>query len=355
MAPRATSTSSSPARASRAAPPPRGARARGRACLGWSTAPGSRCLQGHICTRQIQSSAGGAFERLGLAPLGGRGSERRTAWTPHGGWLRVPADAAPRYGIRASGPRSDKRELAVATAGVDSSPARRSCACSVTDPRVEGIEVERTDHSRRTAPRAALARGRRRARLDDRLQLRARRGRGLVYFGYWRGVRSPGGEARLWLLESGRRRPSSPTSAERHRGYAVVPDKARLLRFAPTPGARTTACSARSRALRPRRRRRDSPSSSASWRSQKSIASLRGSPSSAIPTCATDPSSGSGAGGRFRAPSRLQVDETRSALLGHGDLEAALARAHAACGVWAPTTCRSSTTPPDGPCGSTRE
>ena len=48
------------------------------------------------------------------------------------------------------------------------------------------------------------------------------------------------------------------------------------------------------------------------------------------------------------------VDETRSALLGHGDLEAALARYRGAfLHVWAPTTCRSSTTPPDGPCGST--
>jgi hypothetical protein len=55
-----------------------------------------------VCTHQIQSSAAPALKRLGLAPLlerAGAVRSRPAGWTPYGGWLRIPPDAPPGYGI----------------------------------------------------------------------------------------------------------------------------------------------------------------------------------------------------------------------------------------------------------------
>src|SRR5206468_1620635 len=55
-----------------------------------------------VCTHQILSSAVPTIERLGLAPLiEARGAVRThvEAWSPYGGWMKLPTDVPYGYGV----------------------------------------------------------------------------------------------------------------------------------------------------------------------------------------------------------------------------------------------------------------
>jgi menaquinone-9 beta-reductase len=285
------------------------------------------------CTHQIQSSAVPTIERLGLAPLleqAGAVRSRAAAWTPYGGWLRFPTDALAGYGITRRRLDPIVRELAVGTPGVEYFAGQTVVRLLSDRARVEGVEVESPDRARRslsaTLTVAADGRDSTIARLA-RVPARVRPHNRFVYFAYWRGVRSPKDEARLWLLDP------DAAAVFPNEGditlIAAVAHKARLPEFRADP----EAAYARMVAELP-----DGPEIGGAERVSKLIGKLdvpnkmrRGArPGVAFvgdAALATDPLFGVGCGWAFQSAEWL-VDETCSALLDHGDIAVALERYH---------------------------
>jgi 2-polyprenyl-6-methoxyphenol hydroxylase-like FAD-dependent oxidoreductase len=283
------------------------------------------------CTHQIQSSAVPTIERLGLAPSlerAGAVRSRAAAWTPYGGWLRFPPDAPPGYGITRRSLDPIVRELAVETPGVEYFPGQTVIRLLGDRDRTEGVEVERPDHERRSlrAQLTVAADGRdstiaRLARVPARVRPHNR----FAYFAYWRGVRTPKTEARVWMQD-----PDAVAvfpNEDDLTVIAAVAHKARLPEFRPDPEA------AYNRMLG---ELPDGPELADAERASKLIGKLD-MPNKMRPAArpgiafvgdaalATDPLFGVGCGWAFQSAEWL-VDETRSALLEHGDLDAALAR-----------------------------
>ena len=159
------------------------------------------------CTHQIQSSAVPAIERLGLAPLledAGAVRSRAAGWSPYGGWLRFPPDAPPGYGITRRRLDPILRRFAAETPGVELLLGQTVVGLLGDGDRIAGVEIEGTDRRRLRLPArltvAADGRDSTIARLA-RVPARVRPNNRFVYFAYWRGVRSPNDEARLWLLD----------------------------------------------------------------------------------------------------------------------------------------------------------
>jgi 2-polyprenyl-6-methoxyphenol hydroxylase-like FAD-dependent oxidoreductase len=283
------------------------------------------------CTHQIQSSAVPAIERLGLAPLlerAGAVRSRAATWTPFGGWLQFPLDAPPGYGITRRSLDPILRELAVATPGVEYLPGQAVVGLAGDPNRVEGVEVENTDHRRRKLSArltvAADGRDSTTARLAQ-VPARVRPHNRFVYFAYWRGVRSPKSEARLWLLD-----PDAAAVFPNEDDVTVivtVPHRRRIAEFRAAPEA------AYSRALDGLP---DGPGLDGAERVSKLIGKfempnrMRPAAASRIAfigdaALATDPLFGVGCGWAFQSAAWL-VDETSSALLQGGDLDRALKR-----------------------------
>ena len=283
------------------------------------------------CTHQIQSSAVPAIERLGLAPLlerAGAIRSRAAGWTPHGGWLLMPPDAPPGYGITRRSLDPILRKLAVETPGVESFLGRTVVGLLGERDRVGGVEVEGTDHERErlTATLTVAADGRdstvaRLARVPARVRPHNR----FVYFAYWRGVGTPKDEARLWLLEpdAGAVFPNEDDITL----IAAVAHNARLPEFRADP----EAAYARFVGRLP-----DGPELGDAERTSKllgklsmpnkfRVASRPGVAFVGDAALATDPLFGVGCGWAFQSAEWL-VDEAGSAVLGDGDLERALDR-----------------------------
>jgi 2-polyprenyl-6-methoxyphenol hydroxylase-like FAD-dependent oxidoreductase len=283
------------------------------------------------CTHQIQSSAVPTIERLGLAPLldqAGAVRSRAAAWTPYGGWLRFPADAPRGYGITRQSLDPILRELAVGTPGVEYFPGQSAVRLLGDRNRGEGVEVESPDRGRRTL-RAALtvaADGRDStiARLA-RAPARVRQHNRFVYFAYWRGVSPPKSEARVWLLD-----PDAAAVFPNEQDItliAAVPHRERLSDFRADP----EGAYRRTVAMLP-----DGPELGSAERLSKLIGKLDV-PNKMRPAArpglafvgdaalATDPLFGVGCGWAFQSAEWL-VDETCSAILDRGDLDAALER-----------------------------
>jgi 2-polyprenyl-6-methoxyphenol hydroxylase-like FAD-dependent oxidoreductase len=283
------------------------------------------------CTHQIQSSAVPTIERLGLAPLldqAGAVRSRAAAWTPYGGWLRFPADAPRGYGITRQSLDPILRELAVGTPGVEYFPGQSAVRLLGDQNRGEGVEVKGPDRGRCTLRAvltvAADGRDSTIARLA-RVPARVRQHNRFVYFAYWRGVSPPKSEARVWLLD-----PDAAAvfpNEEDITMIAAVPHKARLSEFRADPeGAyrRTVA------------KLPDGPELGNAQRVSKLIGKLDV-PNKMRPAArpglafvgdaalATDPLFGVGCGWAFQSAEWL-VDETCSALLDRGDVDAALER-----------------------------
>jgi flavin-dependent dehydrogenase len=283
------------------------------------------------CTHQIQSSAVPTIERLGLAPSleqAGAVRSRAAGWSPHGGWLRFPADAPAGYGVTRRTLDPMVRGLAVETPGVEYFPGQTVVGLLADRGGVAGVEVGSPDHTRRSFPAtlvvAADGRDSTVARLA-RAPARVRPHNRFVYFAYWRGVRSPKREARVWLLD-----PDAAAvfpNEDDVTVVAAVPHKVRLPEFRANPEAAY--------------RRMvddlpDGPELGSAERVSKLIGKvempnkMRGAARGGIAfvgdaALATDPLFGVGCGWAFQSAEWL-VEETYSALLDHGDIDAALER-----------------------------
>jgi 2-polyprenyl-6-methoxyphenol hydroxylase-like FAD-dependent oxidoreductase len=284
-----------------------------------------------VCTHQIQPSAVPTIERLGLAPLLDRAGAVRSkpaAWTPHGGWLRFPPDALRGYGITRRTLDPMLRRLALDTPGVEPFLGQTVVGVIGNAEGVEGVEVEGTDH-RRVAIRAKLTVaadgiGSRLARLAH-VPGRVRPNERFSYFGYWRGVRTPDDEARVWLLD-----PDAAAVFPNEDGItliAAVAVKSRLAEFRGDPEA------AYRRLIGGLH---DAPDLASGELVSKLVGKLElvntmrpaARPGIAFvgdAALATDPLYGVGCGWAFQSAEWL-VDETRSALLDGGDLDRALRR-----------------------------
>ena len=194
--------------------------------------------------------------------------------------------------------------------------------------RVAGVEAESPDRTRRpfnaTLVVAADGRDSAVARLA-RAPARVRPHNRFVYFAYWRGVRTPKSEARVWLLD-----PDAVAvfpNEDDVTVVAAVPHKVRLPEFRADPEAAY---------------RRlvdglpDGPELASAERVSKLLGKLempnkmRGAARKGIAfigdaALATDPLFGVGCGWAFQSAEWL-VKESRSALLDHGDVDAALER-----------------------------
>ena len=281
------------------------------------------------CTHQIQSSAVPAIERLGLAPALERANavrSRAASWSPYGGWMQFPRDAPPGYALTRRRLDPMLRELAVGRRASSTCPARRWSACSATNGRASGVEVEGTDRTRRSlrAKLTVAADGRdstiaRLARVPARVRPHNR----FVYYAYWHGVRTPKDEARVWMLD-----PDCAAvfpNEDDLTVVAVVPEKARLPEFRGDPEPAY---------MRMVSDLPDGPGLAGATRASKLMGRLD-SPNKMRPAAragiafvgdaalATDPLFGVGCGWAFQSAEWL-VDETRSALLDGGDLDGAL-------------------------------
>jgi 2-polyprenyl-6-methoxyphenol hydroxylase-like FAD-dependent oxidoreductase len=283
------------------------------------------------CTHQIQSSAVPAIERLGLAPAldrAGAVRSRAAAWTPYGGWLRFPPDAPAGYAITRRSLDPILRELAVGTAGVEYFPGHTTVGVLGDRDRVEGVEVERPDRDRRslaaTLTVAADGRGSSIARLA-RAPARVRPHNRFAYFAYWRGVRTPESEARVWMLD-----PDAVAVFPNEGGLTVIAAVARKTRLPEFRADREGAYRRMVGALP------EGPGLDGAERVSELIGKLD-MPNAMRPAArpglafvgdaalATDPLFGVGCGWAFQSAEWL-VEETRSAVLGDGELDAALDR-----------------------------
>lgn len=283
------------------------------------------------CTHQIQSSAVPTIERIGLAPLleqAGAVRSRAAAWTPYGGWMLFPPAAPPGYAITRRRLDPIVRELAIETAGVEYLPGQTVTRLLGDRDRPEGVEVESPDHERRsiraTLTVAADGRNSALARLA-RVPARVRPHNRFVYFAYWHGVRTPKSEARVWMLD-----PDAAAVFPNEDDLTVIaaaPHKARLPEFRADPEAAYNRIVGELP---------DGPELAVAERESKLIGKLE-MPNTMRPAArpgvafvgdaalATDPLFGVGCGWAFQSAEWL-VDETRSALLDHGDLDVALGR-----------------------------
>ena len=252
---------------------------------------------------------------------------RAAAWTPYGGWLRFPATRRA-AGISRRSLDPIVRELALGTTGVEYFPGRTVIRLLGDRDRAEGVEVERPDHRRHTIRAkltvAADGRDSTLARLA-RAPARVRPHNRFVYFAYWHGVRSPRSEARLWMLD-----PDAAAvfpNEDDITMIAAIPHSARLPEFRADPEAAYN----RMVGQLP-----DGPELATAERASKLIGKLE-MPNTMRPAArpgiafvgdaalATDPLFGVGCGWAFQSAEWL-VEETRSALLDHGDLDVALER-----------------------------
>jgi flavin-dependent dehydrogenase len=286
-----------------------------------------------VCTHQILSCAVPAIERLGLAePLAQKGAMRSgvEAWSPFGGWMRLPSDAPLGYGVTRQTLDPLLRDLAANTPGVELLTGRTAVGLLGDDGRPAGIEVETTGRGREriNARLVVGADGRdsrvaRMAGVPGRVRAHGR----FFYFAYWRGVRPRSDAARVWFLD-----PEGAADFPNEDDLNVVtvaPTHARLDEFRADPEREYM----RMVASLP-----DGPDLENAERVSKLIGKLD-TPNVLRPAArpgvafvgdaavASDPSFGVGCGFAFQTAEWL-VDHTSRALLGDGDgdLDRALGR-----------------------------
>jgi flavin-dependent dehydrogenase len=281
-----------------------------------------------VCTHYIQPSATPTIERLGLAaPIEERGAVRNLVdfWTPYSGWIRHRGDTPYGYNVTRLTLDPILRRLTAETPGVELLAGQTATAV-IRNGRPAGVAVEDTKRARRElrAPLVVAADGR-----DTRLARmagvpgRVRPNNRFCYWAYWRGVPSDGVRSRFWFME-----PDCAYTFPNEDGLTVVlvaPHRDRLPEFrADLEGAYTSFLT----------QLPDGPDLSGATRESKLIGKLD-LPNVSRPAArpgiafvgdaalATDPIWGVGCGWAFQSAEWL-VEETADALLGGGDLDAAL-------------------------------
>jgi flavin-dependent dehydrogenase len=280
-----------------------------------------------VCTHYIQPSATPTIEKLGLAALiEERGAVRNSIdlWTPYGGWIRHRGDTPYGYNVTRAVLDPLLRRLAAETPGVEL--ILGATATELLDGAAPGVVVADRQGSRR-ALRGRLvvaADGRdthvaRMANVPGRVRPHNR----FFYWAYWRGVQPAGDRSRMWFME-----PDCAYTFPNEDGVCLIlagPHRERLPEFRED----LEGAYVRYIAELP-----DAPDLSGATRVSKLIGKLdlpNVSRRAARPglafvgdaALASDPLWGVGCGWAFQSADWL-VEETADALLGGGDLDAAL-------------------------------
>jgi flavin-dependent dehydrogenase len=281
-----------------------------------------------VCTHYIQPSATPTIGRLGLAgPIEERGAVRNLIdfWTPYSGWIRHRGDTPYGYNVTRQALDPILRRMTAETPGVELL-AGQTATDLIRNGRPAGVVVEDPKRSRRElrAPLVVAADGR-----DTRLARmagvpgRVRPNNRFCYWAYWRGVPGEGVRSRFWFME-----PDCAYTFPNEDGLTVVlvaPHRDRLPEFrADLEGAYANFLEELP----------DGPDMSGATRESKLMGKLD-MPNVSRPAArpgiafvgdaalASDPIWGVGCGWAFQSAEWL-VDETADALLGAGDLDAAL-------------------------------
>ena len=275
-----------------------------------------------VCTHFIQPSATPVIEKLGLAPaLDDRGAIHNAIdlWTPHSGWIVPPADDPYGYSVTRKVLDPALRDLAASTPGVEVMLGR-----TVTGLDDDGLVLR--DGERVRARLVVGADGRksevaRMAGLRGRVKPHDR----FFYWAYWKGVGPATTRARMWMLE-----PDCAYTFPNEDGLVLLltgPHRDRLPEYrADLEGAY----------LRDLARLPDGPDLSNATRESKILGKLdlpnviRPAAGNGVAlvgdaAMASDPLWGVGCGWAFQSADWL-VEETADAVLGGGDLDAALDR-----------------------------
>ncbi len=283
-----------------------------------------------VCTHYIQSSATPTIERLGLAPLlDRRGAVHNSVdiWTRHSGWLSAPPGAPHGYSITRERLDPILRDLAAGTPGVELLSGWTATALRGADTPA-GVAIESPDGGSRAIDArlvvGADGRDSTIARLA-RVPARVKPNRRFFYWAYWRDLKPAGPRSRTWFVE-----PDVAYTFPNEDGLTVAlvgPHEDRLADFrADRQGAY----------LRMLRSLPDGPDLDSATQESKLLGKLE-LPNSIRPAArpglafvgdaalAGDPFWGIGCGWAFQSAEWL-VEETGSALVGGGDLDAGLER-----------------------------
>lgn len=283
-----------------------------------------------VCTHYVQSSATPTIQRLGLASL----LEQRGAihnsidlWTRHSGWIVGSADSDFGYSLTRRSLDPALRELAAETPGVDLLSGWTATALRGGD-RPSGVAIENASRESRDIDAqlvvAADGRDSKMARLA-RIPARVKPNGRFFYWTYWSGLKPAGPRSRMWILE-----PDCAYTFPNEDGLTlalVAPHNDRIPDFqADRQGAY----------MRLLRSLPDAPDFSAAKQESKLLGKLElintirpaGRPGIAFvgdAAIAGDPFWGIGCGWAFQSAEWL-VEETATALVNGGDLDAALDR-----------------------------
>ncbi|HKP89764.1 MAG TPA: NAD(P)/FAD-dependent oxidoreductase [Thermoleophilaceae bacterium] len=160
-----------------------------------------------VCTHAILSSGSPTIARLGIEPaLEARGAVRihGDGWTPFGGWIRAPDDAPRGWGVTRRTLDPLLRESAAEVPGVELLVGHTATdLLADASGRPAGVATETREHHRHElrAPLVVAADGRH----SPLARMAGVRGRVLpngrfAYWAYWGGV-PPTNRARVWFLE----------------------------------------------------------------------------------------------------------------------------------------------------------
>ena len=282
-----------------------------------------------VCTHAIQPSATPTIERLGLAPLlDARGAVhiRGDAWTRFG-WIRAPDDSPHGYGVTRRTLDPILRSLAAETPGVELLTGLTATGL-LGDGRPAGVKAQngKGAHRRIAAGLVVAADG----RGSTVARLAGVRGRVLphnrfFYWAYWEGVHPVTSRARIWLLD-----PDGGAHFPNEDGLALLAIGANREHL---PAYRSDL---EGEYLRHLRALPDGPEVGDARRVSKIIGKVE-MPNVLRPAArpglafvgdaalAADPLFGVGCGWAFQSAEWL-VDAAAPALLGEGDLDAALRR-----------------------------
>ena len=282
-----------------------------------------------VCTHYIQPSATPTIERLGLAALiEEHGAVRNSIdlWTPYGGWIRHRGDVPYGYNVTRQVLDPLLRHMTSETPGVELLPGCTATELLGDGDGSRGVVVE-DRHGARRALRGRLvvaADGRdthvaRMARVKGRVRPHNR----FFYWAYWRGVEPADDRSRMWFME-----PDCAYTFPNEDGLCLIlaaPHRDRLPEFRDDlDGAYLRYIAALP----------DAPDLSRATRESKLLGKLdvpNVSRAAARPglafvgdaALASDPLWGVGCGWAFQSAEWL-VEETAGALVGGGDLDAAL-------------------------------